>query len=208
MAAYADLYGQVGATKIGEILESFSAQDGCWHDGSHVCILGIVSSITDKVTKNNSTMAFVTLEDFYGSIEILVFPQALTRFSMLLEEGKVLCVTGKLSAREDEDPKLLCDEIRSAEALKNQAQPSSRKAASGKQVEPGLYLKVKDQADPGYLRAKKYMAIFNGHTQLYVAFMKERKLFRAPASQGVDVNDVLLRELRKVLGEKNVAFVT
>ncbi len=208
MAAYADLYGQVSATKIGEILESFSAQDGCWHDGSHVCILGIVSSITDKVTKNNSTMAFVTLEDFYGSIEILVFPQALTRFSMLLEEGKVLCVTGKLSAREDEDPKLLCDEIRSAEALKNQAQPSSRKAASGKQVEPGLYLKVKDQADPGYLRAKKYMAIFNGHTQLYVAFMKERKLFRAPASQGVDVNDVLLRELRKVLGEKNVAFVT
>ncbi|WOC31429.1 MULTISPECIES: DNA polymerase III subunit alpha [Caproicibacterium] len=211
LAAYEDLYHKIGAVKIGTVLESFETEaGGRWKDGDRLCLLGIVSGIKTKVTKNNSTMAFVTLEDACGSMELLVFPQVLARVSPLLEEGHVLCVTGRLSIREDEDPKLLCEEIRSAEEAS--AVPREQPAApaaqlSGKHVKPGLYLKVKSREDPAYLRAKKYLAVFDGRTQLYVVFTQEKTMFRAPASRGVDVNEVLLRELCRVLGNTNVAYV-
>lgn len=207
MAAYADLYAKTGAAKIGEILESFSAQDSRWKDDSQVSILGIVSAIQTKVTKSGSTMEFVTLEDFYGSMEILVFPQVLARFSPLLEEGKVLYVSGRLSAHEEEDPKLLCDSIQSADELKAHLPAGQQTQPANRNCKPGLYLKVKSEDDAAYLCAKKYLAIFDGRTQLYVVFLKEKKMYRAPRSECVDVNDVLLRELRRVLGEKNVALV-
>lgn len=208
MAAYADLYQKLGAVKIGDLLECFSsAGDNRWHDGDHVTILGIVSDIKTKVTKSGGTMAFVTLEDFNGSMEMLVFPQTLSRFSPLLEDGNVLCASGHLSVREEEEPKLLCDEMQSAEHLKQTDSSDTGQTKSGKQVKPGLYLRVQSEAAPAWLRAQKYIAIFDGRTQLYVAFQKEKKLYRAPAVEGVAVNDILLQELRRVLGDGNVAFV-
>jgi DNA polymerase-3 subunit alpha len=207
MAAYADLYDKTGAAKIGEILDSFSAQDSRWKDNSRVSILGIVSGIQTKVTKSGSTMKFVTLEDFYGSMEVLVFPQMLARFSPLLEEGKALYVSGRLSAHEEEDPKLLCDNIQSADELKTNSQAGQQAQSANRNCKPGLYLKVASEDDEAYLRAKKYLAVFDGRTQLYVVFLKEKKMYRAPRSEGVDVNAVLLRELRRVLGNKNVALV-
>ncbi|MDD3260696.1 MAG: DNA polymerase III subunit alpha, partial [Oscillospiraceae bacterium] len=206
MAAYAGLYQKIGAAKIGDILECFSTQgDSRWHDNDRITILGIVSAVKTKVTKNNSTMAFVTLEDFNGSMEILIFPQALARFALLLNEGRVLCATGRLSVREDEDPKLLCDEIRPAEELQESVSKIGQPA--GKHVKPGLYLRVSSKEDTGYLHAKKYLAVFDGRTPLYVVFQKEKEFFRAPASMGVDVNEVLLQALRQVLGDGNVAYV-
>lgn len=211
LADYEHLYSKIGAAKIGDILENFeNEQGGRWHDGDRVCLLGMVAGIKTKVTKNNSTMAFVTLEDSCGAMEMLVFPQTLAHVSPLLEEGKALCVTGKLSVREEEEPKLLCDDVHAAaDAESAQRQPSVPPAvpAAGKHVKPGLYLKVPNETDPAYLRAKKYLAVFDGRTQLYVVFAQEKKMFRAPASCGVDVNEVLLRELRGLLGNTNVAYV-
>lgn len=63
------------------------------------------------MTKNNSTMAFVTVEDMFGSIEALVFPNTLTQYAALITEGSVVQMRGRVSMREDEETKLVCEQV-------------------------------------------------------------------------------------------------
>ena len=84
-------------------------------DGMNITIVGVISSIKKKVTKNNSLMAFGVLEDLYGSIELLVFPKIFDKYSGLLKEESIVVIKGRLSLREDDTPKILPDEIISIE---------------------------------------------------------------------------------------------
>lgn len=201
MAEYLPVYEQLHAAKIGELLDEDADR---YHDGDHVTLLGILTKVRLKVTKNNSTMAFVTIEDMFGSIEALVFPNTLTQYAALITEGNVVQMRGRVSMREDEETKLVCEQVLPApeKGRVGNASPPKRKAKR-----PGLYLKVPSKESPLYEKAKKYILVFDGPTPLYVYFEDTKKLMLAPTSMRVDVNDVLLRELGKVLGKANVAFV-
>lgn len=206
MAAYADLYSACGAVHIGDLLAD--GQEGArrLRDGSMVRLLGMVDRVQAKMTRSHAEMAFLTLEDFYGSIEVLLFPKQFAEARSLLEMGRVLCITGRLSTREDEDPKILCDSVQDAAQLRAQASvqtPISKK----KRIRPGLYLKVPTRDDPALQRARKYLAVFDGTSPLYIVLTEEKRMYCAPRSAGVDVNPLLLRELRRLLGAENVAFV-
>lgn len=72
---------------------------------------------------------------------------------------------------------------------------------------PGLYLKVESKDSPLYKKALQYTAIFDGATPLYLYFTQSKKLVLAPAELRVDVNEPLLRALRDLLGDENVALV-
>lgn len=200
MAEYLPAYGQLHAAKTGELLDE---DTGRYHDGDHVTLLGILTKVRLKVTKNNSTMAFVTVEDMFGSIEALVFPNTLTQYAALITEGSVVQMRGRVSMREDEETKLVCEQVLPApDKGRIGDHPSPKKSKR-----PGLYLKVPSKESPLYEKAKKYILVFDGPTPLYVYFEDTKKLMLAPTSMRVDVNDVLLRELCKVLGKANVAFV-
>jgi hypothetical protein len=80
-------------------------------DGQNVVIGGIIARAKTKFTKNNQMMAFVDFEDMYGSIEMLVFPKVYERLEEMVKTDKIVLVKGKISSREDEDAKLLCDDI-------------------------------------------------------------------------------------------------
>lgn len=205
MAAYAGRYAELKAVRIGDILEEAKEGSGSLRDGASVNVLGIITKVQLKVTKSNSTMAFVTLEDLYGSIRMLVFPKSLTEYADLIAEGKILKVFGRISVREENETELICQTVQeipepgqSGAAARQHAHPHTR---------PGLYLKVPGEEDPGYRRALRYLAVFDGTTPLYIYFTETKKLMAAPLSMRVSVNDVLLRELRNVLGENNVVLV-
>lgn len=202
MAQYIHVYDAIHASRTGDILDDIREQGGRFHDGDIVTLLGIIVSVKIKVTKSNSTMAFVTLEDMYGSMEILVFPKTLAQYAEWVAEGKIVKIFGRVSMREDEDAKLICETVSAAPLSSS---PVSEQKA--KNQRPGLYLKVPDEQSELYARAKKYLAVFDGPTQLFVYFVDTKKLFRAPDSMRVAVNTVLIRELKKLLGEKNVAMV-
>ena len=78
-------------------------------DQKRVRMGGIISELKQKVTKSGGLMAFVTLEDMYGSTEVLVFPKVYEREMDTLREDAAVVMTGRLSVREDEAPKLLMD---------------------------------------------------------------------------------------------------
>ena len=80
-------------------------------DGQYAVIGGIITKVKTKYTKNNALMAFVDLEDVYGSVEMLVFPKIYERLEHQLHEERIVLAKGKISAREDEDAKFLCDDV-------------------------------------------------------------------------------------------------
>ncbi len=80
-------------------------------DGSRIRVGGIIVEHKRKSTKNNNMMAFITLEDLYGTIEVIVFPATYKKYSRLLDNDSTVIIEGKLSLREDEEPKILCDQV-------------------------------------------------------------------------------------------------
>ena len=80
-------------------------------DGMEIVLGGIISTVKKKVTKNNALMAFGTIEDLYGSAELLIFPKIYEKYAGLLTEENIIIIKGRLSIREDDSPKILPDAI-------------------------------------------------------------------------------------------------
>ena len=92
---------------ISEIIDEPNSSG--YFDGSEVSVVGIISVRREKLTRSNTNMAFITLEDFTGSIETIVFPKVLTRLDSLLTENSIVMLHGRLDIKEDEGVKLLVD---------------------------------------------------------------------------------------------------
>ena len=229
MAEYRAVTEALDAAHIGDILASSHSEEQeslvqQYRDGDRVTVLAIVNNVRTKVTKNNQTMAFVVLEDLYGSIEMLVFPKLLEQYASLLQEGRVLQISAKLSLREEEDAKLLCDHIAPAPSPdsnvadigKNVAQeppqfrappPSAPEPArAAKSERHGLYLRVPSFTSEGFVRAQRVLEVFDGNTPVYVYCTESGKLSQASRGLWVSLNEPMLNELRRILGAENVAL--
>lgn len=210
MAEYADLYKDRSVTKTSDLYPDSDGQ--CRRsDGDTVKLIGIITALKRKVTRSNAMMAFLTLEDMFGGVEVLVFPSVLNQYGALITEGRVIAVRGRVSTTEDKDPKLICDAVVPVEEHgtllgSGQEQQNGRKQIHSKR--PGLYLKVQNPDCPKYRKALQYTAIFDGMTPLYLYFTDSKKLVLAPPALRVDLNEPLVRALRELLGNENVAVVS
>ena len=83
-----------------------------YKDGQNVKYIGIISSIKKKYTKNNKLMAFVTVEDLYGTAEIIVFENAYIKSGKSLIEENIVEVNGRLSIREDDTTTIIANDIK------------------------------------------------------------------------------------------------
>lgn len=201
MAAYAGLYQSGEYARMDEILQSAGEEGGRYQDGQWVTLLGLVVGVRRKATKNNAQMAFLSVEDMYGAMTALVFPNTLEQYGSLLYEGAVVELAGKLNFTEDKAPELICNTVSAP------SDPAAVGVSTGKQVRPGLYLRFESEQDPHYQKAMRYVAVFDGGaTELYLNFRDTGKLLRAPAKYRVDINRPLLRALEALLGKENVAY--
>ncbi|NLX63582.1 MAG: DNA polymerase III subunit alpha [Clostridiaceae bacterium] len=101
-----------------EVSEEDASNESRLTDGTFVRIAGIVADIKSISTKNNKMMAFVTVEDLYGQMEVIVFPNVYERFARFLSNDSQIIVEGRISVKEDEQPKILADRIKPLESLK------------------------------------------------------------------------------------------
>ena len=119
LEGYAELLGKISNLKSTDLIadseEELEGMDKSFSsgikDGMTVQIGGILTSVKKKVTKNNAMMAFGTLEDLYGTCELLIFPKIYEKFTGLLYPENLVFVKGRLSLREDDTPKILPDQI-------------------------------------------------------------------------------------------------
>ena len=205
MFEYTDKAKKLKCTEISQLVAD--DDERTLGDSDRVRVMGIITSLKKKITKNNSEMAYVTVEDTTGAIEILVFPKIYQTYYHLLKDGKIYIFSGRLSIREDEEPKIICDTVETAESFNTVSDSTDNNctAKPQKKKRHGLFLKFSDENDAKISIAEKYLAIFDGNTPLYYYFEKDKRYLQQPSDRGVYINEPLIRELKKLLGDENVA---
>ncbi|MBQ3427057.1 MAG: DNA polymerase III subunit alpha, partial [Clostridia bacterium] len=194
----------------------YVSSDNGLHDGDPVVIGCIVEARKNKTTRNKQQMSFLTLEDAYGTVECLVFPQPLQRYSGLLTEGAVLAVGGTVSQREDEEPKLLLnnaepleDAIRRGAALPQYTRRQSQKPEPVRTAETArrrLFIRV-DRATPELFgRLRDAIAPFAGDIEVRIYFADEDRYVRMPRELYFNGSPAAVRELEYEFGEGNVVL--
>ena len=206
--AFRDTARKAGAVHIGSVGEDFAQEGGptVYQDGQTVSIVGIVTAYRTRTTRNGSLMAYASIEDDTGSIEMLCFSKTLERFGRLLSPDSVVLVRGKLSVRDEKPPQLMCDEVYalrsgSAEAPMAEAPP---KPAAGVQVLDGdtLWLRVSGPDAPVMAHINRVFAMFPGGTPARIFFISSGKRMGTTCLLG----KALVDELREVLGPENVVI--
>jgi len=161
-------------------------------DGMPVVVGGIITGKKTKTTKSNKLMAFVTLEDIYGSMEVIVFPSTLEKYDRLIADENIVLVNGRLSMKEEEQPKVICEDVRPLAKIKIKK----------------LYLKIDNSENTELLDSLMNMfKYFNGGTPVCFYNETEKKVKVVDREYWVTLNDCLISELKKRLGEDNVKVV-
>lgn len=191
MEQYTDLSKKMKCDTIGNILNADNDYNTKYVDSYSVKIMGIISGITRKQTKSGDTMAFVTLEDVNGSVEVIIFPKLFTKYSNILYNGNVLMVGGRLSVKEEESPKIILDFAETAENVK-----------SNQSKKTGLFIRVESETSSIYTRCNEIVSdAEQGNVPLYFYFANSKKYF--PCKK-ISVDDNLLYNLKEIAGEQNV----
>lgn len=103
---------QADTTNIEENTQQIQTTKPKFVDGQKVKYAGIITSIKKKYTKNNKIMAFITIEDLYGTAEIIAFENAVINAEKSLIEENIVVVDGRLSIRDDQEPTIIANEIK------------------------------------------------------------------------------------------------
>ena len=155
-------------------------------DKSKVAVGGIISAITKKFTKTGQQMAFITLEDLVGTVEVVVFPRQFERSRMLMEEGQKIFVKGEANIEENSAGKVLANSIVSFDRV-----PSE------------LWIAFKDKEE--YMAKEKELLetllLHKGGDKVMIALAKERQQKALPIEYRVDANNQFVEELKKTYGQ-------
>ena len=159
-------------------------------DGEKVILGGIINNKKNKITKNNNMMAFITLEDLYGAIEVIVFPKIYDRYLKYLDEDNIVVVEGRISLNEEDEPKIICESIVPLNKYKKEK----------------LYIKLeKDDGLKTFEYLKNIFVKYSGDMPVYVYLEYEKKVIMADRNYWVDgANEKLIKELNGILGENCV----
>ena len=158
-------------------------------DGQKVVLGGMITDKTIKYTKNNKVMAFFTLEDLMGTVEVVVFPRDYEKSQMLLNDEEKVFIQGRVSAEDDRPSKLILEKIRSFEDIPRELwiQFPDREAYGEK--EPELLEDLRQS--PG--------------KDSVVIFLRDVKAMKKlPAAYHVEITDLWLESMRKKYGDSNV----
>ena len=162
------------------------------NDGQKVTIGGMIADKTIKYTKNEKVMAFLTLEDLVGTVEVVVFPKDYEKNAALLVEDAKVFVQGRVSVEEDKDGKLICERILPLE------KPARK-----------LWIKFPDMASYQAQEAKLLAAIAEseGDDGVVIYVQNPKSMKELPRNRNVRADEELLTSLYGMFGEENVKVV-
>lgn len=196
---YAETLNTVTNTKISDIIVDESLENEetdvkfKLQDGDRVVIGGIITEVSRKITKKNTMMAFIKIEDIYGEIEIVVFPKVLDKSNLLINEDGLVIIKGRVSIREEEQPKILAEEIK----------PLVKASDTKIYVQIEEEKQVRDTINDISLVLSEY----SGSTPIYICTKKERKKFLLPENLWIDEKIEVLDFLRRRFGDTNVKVI-
>ena len=169
-------------------------EDCPYGDEQIVSIAGIVQSVKMKTTRNNSMMAYVTVEDDTAAVEMLVFSNVLNQYGNYLKENQPVVIVGKLSLRDDKEPQIIVNRARPISDYAQEIQEEPAKPLQGT-----LYLKLETE-DGLFDKVRAMVNMFPGDSQVVVYFADTKQ--RRGAKCALDSR--LIGELSDLLGQSNV----
>ena len=182
-------------------------------DGRFVDMGGILTEVKGKATRKGDYMAFVTLEDMAGQIECLVFPRVYEKYQPLLQEDAAVVISGKISVREEEAPKLLAERVTRMEEWgrltagetlpREKAEEKLTDAQLAARAEKKLFLRL-ERKDMD--RASALLALEAGDIPVYLHIPSEKITLLCPRTNWANGGESCLRRLREALGTENVVL--
>jgi DNA polymerase-3 subunit alpha len=154
-----------------------------------------------KTTRNNSMMAYVTVEDDTAAIEMLAFSNVLSQYGGYLKENSPVVITGRLSLRDDKEPQIVINRARPmSDFAEGNPEPEVEQPKAAPVKTGTLYLKINSETDPVYRKIKAILNMFPGESGvvLYFADTKVRRGTRCL------LDETMIRELKNILGDANV----
>ena len=161
-------------------------------DNQSVTVGGMITEKTIKYTKNNKVMAFLTLEDLLGTVEVIVFPNSYEKYHDLLNEDEKVFITGRANVEEDKNGKIICEKIVAFDQVKRELWIQFETKESFEEKEQKLYEMLHDSD------GKDTVVI-------YISSLKAMK--RLPDNYNICANEELTGRLKMVFGEGNVKVV-
>ena len=158
-------------------------------DGAIATIGGLITEKTIKTTKKGQLMAFLTVEDVVGTVEVVVFPNSFTANRVVIDHAEKVFVTGKVQANVDENAKLICDKVVDFASIPRK-----------------LWIRFASLSDYEDKKDELYGILYNsdGKDTVVIYCTKENKRLTLPASRTIRVDSELIQKLQAMYGEKNV----
>lgn len=204
MDDYREKVKGAGAVRISEILLAFGeTESGAFRDGQTVAVAGVITKVKTKTTRNNTLMAYVTLEDDTGDMELLCFARTLSQYGNSLTENTAVLIRGKISVRDEKDPQILVDSAMALDDLTAGAAASAPAEAPRKPVSCGtLYLRLPTMGGKADNKTRAIVQMFPGTTKAVLFYADTRQM----VGTGCGVEEIMVQELRELLGEENVVM--
>ena len=162
------------------------------HDGAKEIIGGMITEKTIKHTKTNQMMAFITVEDLLGTVEVVVFPRDYEKNRDYLEVDSKVFVRGRVSEEDDKPSKMICEKIIPFERTKKE-----------------LWIQFPDKAT--FLDEEQivygYLADSDGDDEVIIYCAKERAVKKLPKNRNIGINEQILSRLMNHFGEKRIKVV-
>lgn len=192
---------------------------GTIHDKDVVSVLGIIRKIVRKTTKKGEDMAFLTLEDYYGELEVILFPKVYESAAMCLGIDRAVYVTGTVSTREDDGVKVLANAVAPLvsntayqDQLAREKTPETLKASNHTTVPQKdlllakqIFIRLSSYDGEAYRRCVAILNIFSDSANAEVVFYHAGEgKYRRLSSQKLRTSDTVVKALREICGEDNV----
>ena len=208
MDEYRDILKKTGAVNIGEILADFARETGNikFTDNQKITVAGVIESMRTKMTRNNSTMAYIQLDDGFGSIELLAFQRVIDESGKYMTADNAVLVSGRLSARDEKEPQIVVDTLRLIDETgetgdgslsylpldKTENRPLSRRQT--------LYVKIDNENSEAHDYVKITHKNFLGYEDMIIHFADTGKTIKGTC----EMSDTFVAHLKEIVGAENV----
>ena len=199
-----DAYREQSAQFATHTIKALIGEDANVPDNSHVRIVCTIVRSKMVTTKTNSMMAYTSVEDLTGTMEVIVFPRTLETFRDVLHDNAVVVIEGRLSIREDEPARLVAESISPIEGY-NPVRPQANRPNQMRDAARRLYVRLPSRTSPEYAKVVNLLEIFDGDMPVIFYLEDTKQKLAAPRRLYTSGHPLFFEELQRIVGEKNVA---
>lgn len=199
-----DAYREQTASIGSHSIKALTGEDAKVQDGEKVRIVCTVVKNRMMTTKSNNMMAFTSVEDLTGTLEVIVFPKILENFRDSLQENAVVVIDGRLSVREDEASKLVADSIVPIDRY-DPKRPYNGRPDPVKEAGKRLYIRLPSRECLQYAKVVNLLGIFDGDMPVILYLEDTKQKLAVPRRLYTSGHPLFFKELERIVGAENVA---